>query len=64
MEAARSWIEAGGKGDGTSSIETISHVYGRQAVVVSIDPRRHWVGSEAEAQVRDDSLLMISASFT
>ena len=26
--------------DGTSSIETISHVYGAQAVVVSIDPRR------------------------
>ncbi len=26
--------------DGASSIETISHVYGAQAVVVSIDPRR------------------------
>ncbi|KAJ3779146.1 hypothetical protein FB446DRAFT_630541 [Lentinula raphanica] len=30
-------------GDGTSSIETIAHAYGRQAVVVSIDPRRVFV---------------------
>lgn len=29
-----------GEGDGTSGIETIAHAYGRQAVVVSIDPRR------------------------
>lgn len=32
-----------GKPDGTSAIETIAHVYGRQAVVVSIDPRRVYV---------------------
>ncbi|KAL0071912.1 Histidine biosynthesis bifunctional protein hisB [Marasmius tenuissimus] len=31
------------KGDGTSAIETIAHAYGRQAVVVSIDPRRVYV---------------------
>ncbi|KAJ7487537.1 hypothetical protein B0H11DRAFT_1096571 [Mycena galericulata] len=30
----------GGVPDGTSAIETIAHAYGRQAVVVSIDPRR------------------------
>jgi imidazole glycerol-phosphate synthase len=30
----------GGVCDGTSAIETIAQVYGRQAVVVSIDPRR------------------------
>ena len=30
-------------GDGTSAIETISKVYGRQAVVVSIDPKRVYV---------------------
>ncbi|GJE87654.1 imidazoleglycerol phosphate synthase [Phanerochaete sordida] len=30
-------------GDGTSSIETIARAYGRQAVVVSIDPRRVYV---------------------
>ncbi|KAL0578716.1 Histidine biosynthesis bifunctional protein hisB [Marasmius crinis-equi] len=31
------------KGDGTSAIETIAHAYGRQAVVVSIDPKRVYV---------------------
>ncbi|KAI0695147.1 imidazole glycerol phosphate synthase HisHF [Cytidiella melzeri] len=30
-------------GDGTSAIETIAKAYGRQAVVVSIDPRRVYV---------------------
>jgi len=30
-------------GDGTSAIETISTMYGRQAVVVSIDPKRVYV---------------------
>lgn len=32
-----------GEGDGSSAIETIAHAYGRQAVVVSIDPRRVYV---------------------
>ncbi|EDR15569.1 uncharacterized protein LACBIDRAFT_181495 [Laccaria bicolor S238N-H82] len=36
---------AAGKLDGTSAIETIAHAYGRQAVVVSIDPRRTYVDS-------------------
>lgn len=36
-------LECGGKGDGTSAIETIARVYGRQAVVVSIDPKRVYV---------------------
>ncbi|KAG7099146.1 hypothetical protein E1B28_001017 [Marasmius oreades] len=31
------------KGDGTSAIETIARAYGRQAVVVSIDPKRVYV---------------------
>lgn len=34
-----------GKKSGTSSIETISEVYGAQAVVISIDPRRVYVRS-------------------
>ena len=34
---------AGGKPDGTSAIETIAYAYGKQAVVVSIDPRRAYV---------------------
>ncbi|KAG6912015.1 hypothetical protein DXG01_000263 [Tephrocybe rancida] len=36
-------LRAAGKCDGTSAIETIAHAYGRQAVVVSIDPRRVYV---------------------
>lgn len=36
----------GGSGDGTSAIETIARAYGRQAVVVSIDPRRVYVDPE------------------
>jgi glutamine amidotransferase/cyclase len=41
--AVEKMLAAGGKGDGTSAIETIAHEYGRQAVVVSIDPRRVYV---------------------
>jgi glutamine amidotransferase/cyclase len=50
--------ELNGKGDGTSAIETIAHAYGRQAVVVSIDPRRQYVdaatydGEHSEELVR------------
>ncbi|PPQ97059.1 hypothetical protein CVT26_001241 [Gymnopilus dilepis] len=38
-------LRASGKAtsDGTGAIETIAHVYGKQAVVVSIDPRRVYV---------------------
>ncbi|KAJ7932461.1 hypothetical protein B0H13DRAFT_2516972 [Mycena leptocephala] len=32
--------------DGTSAIEMIAHAYGRQAVVVSIDPRRTYVDAD------------------
>jgi glutamine amidotransferase/cyclase len=34
-----------GQATGQSAIETISHVYGNQAVVISIDPRRVYVAS-------------------
>ncbi len=37
-----------GKKSGRSSIETISRVYGNQAVVISIDPRRVYVASPEE----------------
>ncbi|KAJ7169819.1 hypothetical protein C8R46DRAFT_1162555 [Mycena filopes] len=37
---------SGGVPDGTSAIETIAHAYGRQAVVVSIDPRRAYVDAD------------------
>ncbi|KAI0335177.1 imidazole glycerol phosphate synthase HisHF [Cubamyces sp. BRFM 1775] len=36
-----------GEGDGTSAIETIARAYGRQAVVVSVDPRRVYVDDPA-----------------
>ena len=36
-------LRQSGKLDGTSAIETIANAYGRQAVVVSIDPRRTYV---------------------
>lgn len=39
---AEEYIKSGVK-TGLSSIETISHVYGRQAVVISVDPTRVWV---------------------
>ena len=48
VDVARKY-RASGKADGSSSIEAISHVYGRQAVVVSIDPRRVWVRTAADA---------------
>ena len=41
--AAEKFYKCGGKGDGSSAIEQISKVYGAQAVVISIDPRRVYV---------------------
>ncbi|KAH7929318.1 imidazoleglycerol phosphate synthase [Leucogyrophana mollusca] len=43
VHAVEKMRAAGGKGDGTSAIETISKMYGIQAVVVSIDPKRVYV---------------------
>ena len=43
VEAAERYYAAGCQPQGDSSIEQISTVYGAQAVVVSIDPRRVWV---------------------
>ena len=40
-------LRQSGKPDGTSAIETIAYAYGRQAVVVSIDPRRTYVDPSA-----------------
>ena len=44
--AAESFVATGGKKTGESSIEQISRVYGVQAVVVSIDPKRVYVDSK------------------
>ncbi|KAI0361513.1 imidazole glycerol phosphate synthase HisHF [Trametes cingulata] len=43
-----------GEGDGTSAIETIAHVYGRQAVVVSVDPRRVYVDPDYDGPYKDE----------
>jgi imidazole glycerol-phosphate synthase len=44
-----------GNADGTSAIETIAQAYGRQAVVVSIDPRRVYVDPETyDGQYKDE----------
>jgi imidazole glycerol-phosphate synthase len=37
---SEAFLAGGGKGNGDSSIEVISRVYGAQAVVISIDPKR------------------------
>jgi glutamine amidotransferase/cyclase len=46
--AAEKFYKSGGKGDGTSAIEQISKVYGAQAVVISVDPRRVYVQDPSE----------------
>ncbi|KZT02628.1 imidazole glycerol phosphate synthase HisHF [Laetiporus sulphureus 93-53] len=43
-----------GEGDGTSAMETIAHAYGRQAVVVSIDPRRVYVEPTYDGLYKDE----------
>lgn len=43
--AAEDYYASGGKKTGETSLETISHRYGVQAVVVSIDPKRVYVAS-------------------
>lgn len=47
--AAEKFIESGGKKGGHTSIETISHAYGAQAVVISIDPKRVYAAEKGAA---------------
>ncbi|EIC20239.1 imidazole glycerol phosphate synthase HisHF [Thiorhodovibrio frisius] len=42
---AEAFHARGGHGDGSSAIEQIARVYGNQAVVISVDPRRVYVES-------------------
>jgi glutamine amidotransferase/cyclase len=44
-------------GDGTSAIETIARVYGRQAVVVSIDPQRVYVDLQTNDGPYKDEII-------
>lgn len=48
--AAEKYYELGGRGDGTSPIETISRAYGAQAVVISVDPKRVYVDSPRDTK--------------
>lgn len=46
--------EDASEGDGTSAIETIARAYGRQAVVVSIDPRRVYVEPDYDGPYKSE----------
>jgi len=48
VDSAREFIASGRQLTGSSSIECISAKYGRQAVVVSVDPRRIYVAEKAD----------------
>lgn len=43
-------VRARGGGDGTSAIEQIAELYGNQAVVISVDPRRVYVSLPAQTE--------------
>ncbi|KZF20108.1 imidazole glycerol phosphate synthase HisHF [Xylona heveae TC161] len=52
VTAAEEYEAAGKKLSGQTAIETISNAYGRQAVVVSVDPKRIYVRSPEETPHR------------
>jgi len=52
VTAAEAFVESGGKLTGETSIEQISKVYGVQAVVVSIDPKRVYLQSKEDVDAK------------
>ncbi|KJE94115.1 glutamine amidotransferase/cyclase [Capsaspora owczarzaki ATCC 30864] len=50
VTAAEEFLANGSVKTGKTAIEQIAHVYGRQAVVVSIDPKRAYVASQADVR--------------
>ena len=60
--AAEAFINSGGKKTGETSIETISHVYGAQAVVISIDPKRVYVNSKDEVAGKNHVVVELDKS--
>ncbi|KAF8269361.1 hypothetical protein EI94DRAFT_1006408 [Lactarius quietus] len=54
-------LRATSTADGSSAIETIAHAYGRQAVVVSIDPRRVYVDDVGAFEGPRKSELVLGA---
>jgi imidazole glycerol-phosphate synthase len=61
---AEAYYAAGRVCNGSTAIEQIAHVYGSQAVVVSVDPRRVYVsdsdGSRAAAEAAGHCVLRVS----
>ncbi|KAI0825038.1 imidazole glycerol phosphate synthase HisHF [Trametes gibbosa] len=51
---ARPSADGLGEGDGSSGIESIARAYGRQAVVVSVDPRRVYVDTDYDGPYKDE----------
>lgn len=49
VHAAEDFVASGGRKTGETAIEMISNVYGVQAVVISIDPKRVYVASKGAA---------------
>lgn len=58
--AAEAYYARGKKGDGASAIETISAVYGNQAVVVSLDPKRVYVASFYDENAQNHSVVKLA----
>lgn len=58
--AAEAFYARGKKGDGASAIETISAVYGRQAVVVSLDPKRVYVASFYDENAQNHAVVKLN----
>ncbi|KAL7550502.1 hypothetical protein ACHAWF_013721 [Thalassiosira exigua] len=56
--AAENFVNSGGKRTGGTSIETISQVYGVQAVVVSIDPKRVYASSPGDVDEKHTTVKL------
>lgn len=55
--AVERMLANGGRSDGNSAVETIAHAYGRQAVVVSIDPRRVYVQPSYDGPFKNELIF-------
>lgn len=59
--AAEDYVNSGGVKTGKTSIETISHIYGAQAVVISIDPKRVYIKSRGEISGKKHVVVELDA---
>jgi len=62
VDAAEAYVNSGGVKTGKTSIETISHVYGAQAVVISIDPKRVYVKTKDEVDSNKHTVVELDKS--